>query len=130
GWALPHLYKTWAASEQSALRDQEINFSNLFRYAAHGDAVAQEIWQHCLEVWVANAVALIHAYDPEVIVFGGGVMHSADVILPYLQEKVPPRVWSPWGKVEIRSARLGNDAPLLGAIPLLANKDVRVRNVR
>jgi hypothetical protein len=27
-------------------------------------------------------VAVIHAYDPEVVVFGGGVMQSADADLP------------------------------------------------
>jgi predicted NBD/HSP70 family sugar kinase len=41
-----------------------------------------------LNVWTVNAVALIHAYDPEVVVFGGGVMQSADVILPFVEEYV------------------------------------------
>jgi glucokinase len=131
GWALPQVFTTWAGSEKSALAGMEINFENLFRCAAQGDTVAMAIRQHCLEVWASNAVALVHAYDPEIMVFGGGVMRSVDVIIPYLQRHVPPRVWTPWGKVKICSAQLGNDAALLGAIPLLSNKTfVRRLDVR
>jgi len=29
--------------------------------------------------------------------------------------------WTPWGKVEVRAAVLGNHAALLGAVPLLSD---------
>jgi len=38
---------------------------------------------------------------------GGGVMKSADVIIPYVQEYVSNHAWTPWGKVQIRAAELG-----------------------
>jgi glucokinase len=46
-------------------------------------------------------------------------MKSADVILPYVQKYVSEHSWTPWGKVQVRAAELGNDAGILGAIPLL-----------
>jgi glucokinase len=61
-------------------------------------------------------------YDPEIIVMGGGVMKSASVILPYVQDYVSKYAWTPWGKVQVRAAELGNHAGLLGAIPLLTEK--------
>jgi len=61
-------------------------------------------------------------YDPEVIVMGGGVMKSADVIIPYVQEYVSNHAWTPWGKVQIRAAELGNHAGLLGAFHCLPRK--------
>jgi glucokinase len=64
-------------------------------------------------------VGLIHAYDPERIVMGGGVMRSAEVILPYIQTYVNTHAWTPWGKVQVVAAQLGNDAGLFGAVPLL-----------
>jgi len=50
------------------------------------------------------------------------VMKSADIIQPYVQEYVSKHAWTPWGKVEVRAAALGNDAGMLGAIPLLTEK--------
>jgi glucokinase len=54
-------------------------------------------------------------------VMGGGVMKSAGAILPVVQSHVQKYAWTPWGKVEVRTAVLGNDAALLGAVPLLSD---------
>ena len=75
--------------------------------------MSREIRDYCLEVWASAAVGLIHAYDPELIVIGGGVMRSGDVILPYIQEFVNRHAWTPWGKVRIAAAELGNHAGLV-----------------
>ncbi|MGA7635060.1 MAG: ROK family protein [Terriglobales bacterium] len=119
GWALPLMAHEWPGFAASKLARQNVNFQMLFELAEAGDRVAAEIREYCLEVWAAGAVGLIHAYDPEKIVIGGGVMRSASVILPYIQTYVNEHAWTPWGKVEIAAAQLGNDAGLFGAIPLL-----------
>jgi glucokinase len=54
------------------------------------------------------------------IVIGGGVMKSADVIIPYVESYVQKYAWTPWGKVKVRAASLGNNAALIGAVPLLS----------
>jgi len=64
-------------------------------------------------------VALVHAYGPERVIIGGGVMKSADAILPFIQDYVRDYSWTPSGTVPVVAALLGNDAGLLGAIPLL-----------
>jgi glucokinase len=121
GWALPLIAREWRGFAASKLaRQQHINFQMLFELADAGDQVAGEIREYCLKVWAAGAVGLIHAYDPEKIVTGGGVMRSGSAILPYIQAYVNEHAWTPWGKVEIVAAQLGNDAGLFGAIPLLA----------
>jgi glucokinase len=55
-------------------------------------------------------------------VFGGAVMQSADQILPFLTEYVHAHAWTPWGKVRVCEAKLGVEAALLGAVPLLTEK--------
>jgi glucokinase len=50
------------------------------------------------------------------------VMHSADFILPFIESHIERHTWTPWGKVQVRAAQLGNNAGLLGAIPLLQEK--------
>ena len=119
-WALPDICRSTPGFASSALSGETpINFEALFRHASAGDAVAIEVRDRCVAVWSSMAVGLVHAYDPELIVFGGGVMKRAAEILPPIQAYVHRHAWTPWGKVEIRHAQLGNEAALLGAIPLL-----------
>jgi glucokinase len=96
-----------------------VTFEKLFHHRAQGDRVAQDVVDRCLRIWGTTIVGLIHAYDPELVIVGGGVMKSAKQILPFLQDYVQRHAWTPWGKVRVASAELGSSAALLGAIPLL-----------
>jgi glucokinase len=124
GWSLPLIVKDWPESTDSTLsRYSNIGFRELFEEASRGDKVAVAIRDRCLNVWAATAVGLVHAYDPELIVIGGGVMKSADVIIPYIESYVHKYAWTPWGKVQVRAAELGNNAVLMGAVPLLSQNN-------
>ncbi|HEX4309991.1 MAG TPA: ROK family protein [Acidobacteriaceae bacterium] len=127
GWALPIVCSEWPGFAASKLAACEINFKSLFACAAAGDSVATEIQHHCLNVWGAAAVAAIHAFDPDVLLYGGGVMKNADVVIPSIQDYVKCYAWTPWGKVRIRAAQLGNDAALLGVVPLFQQENGFVR---
>jgi glucokinase len=121
GWSLPLLAREWSGIATSPLSQCEnIGFRELFQEAARGDKIACEIRTHCLRVWATVTVGLVHAYDPEIVIMGGGVMKSADAILPYIRSHVQKHAWTPWGKVEVRAAELGANAALLGAIPMMA----------
>lgn len=118
GWSLPLIATEWPDYASSQLASRRLDFENLFACATAGDSVSREIVDHCLRVWGAAAVAAIHSFDPELLVYGGGVMKSSDLILPFLQEYVDANAWTPWGKVRVRAAQLGNDAALFGVVPL------------
>ncbi len=121
GWSLPLVVKEWPEVSRSSLaKFQPVGFKELFEEAAGGDRIALAIRNRCLNIWAADAVGLVHAYDPEIIVIGGGVMKSADIIIPYVESYVHKHAWTPWGKVQVRAAALGNNAALLGATPLLS----------
>jgi glucokinase len=130
GWSLPELCRNWAGFDSSALAHEEINFETLFRCADADDPVAIAICDHCRKVWATNAITLIHAYDPELLVYGGGVMHGGDHILAYLQDYVARNAWTPWGKVQVRASLLGNNAAVLGTIPLILGSQRSQPNVR
>ncbi|MHB1857972.1 MAG: ROK family protein [Acidobacteriaceae bacterium] len=120
GWSLPLVAKEWPGIEHSRLATVErVDFRSVFEFAREGDAIAAAIRDRCLHVWAVGTVGLIHMYGPERVIIGGGVMRSADVIIPYIQEYVRKFSWTPSGTVLIVPASLGNDAGLLGAIPLL-----------
>ncbi len=119
GWSLPGVLRDWPGfSDSSLAREPELNFAALFEAADHGDRVAAEVAQHCVVVWSAGTVALIHAFDPELVIVGGGVMARGEQILGPIRRHVHQHAWTPWGKVEVRAAELGCDAGLLGATAL------------
>lgn len=123
GWSLPGIARDWPGFQNSALATAvKLDFRELFSAADGGDRVAIELRERCLAVWASIAVALIHAYDPEVVVIGGGVMGDAAAILPYIQEHVTKHAWTSWGKPQVRTSALGNNAALLGAVPLLSEE--------
>lgn len=127
GWALPLVARNWPGFASSTLASRELDFENLFACSTAGDSVARAIVDHCLRVWAAAAVAAIHSFDPELLLYGGGVMRSADLILPFLQDYVSMNAWTPWGTVRVRAAQLGNDAALLGVVPLFEQEHSFVR---
>jgi glucokinase len=121
GWSMPRIARDWPGFSDSSLpHSGEIDFLTLFQHAERGDRVATAVRDRCLHVWAANAVSQVHAYDPAVVVLGGGVMKSANVIQPFVQQYVHRHAWAAWGKPAVRTAMLGNDAAFLGAVPLLS----------
>jgi glucokinase len=94
----------------------------LFESVAKGDEVAREIADHCIQVWGAGIVGLIHCYGPEVVVLGGGIMQNKTEIVPQIREYVNRHAWTPSGAVTIKAAELGNQAALYAAVPLLRAK--------
>ncbi|MBA9077286.1 MULTISPECIES: ROK family protein [Rufibacter] len=115
-WSIEDKVKAHPNYTKSLLRvEPKIDFAALFRWAEEKDALAQQLRDESLDVWAACAINLIHAYDPEVLLVGGGIMASGAYIIPYLQEKINQLAWTPWGKVEVKPASSFNSAALLGA---------------
>jgi glucokinase len=117
---LPEIYRRQPGSVKGLLGDRKtIGFAELFEAIDSGDEPAIASLDRCVRVWSALTVALIHASDPEVVVFGGLVLKRAREILPRLQEHVNAHAWTPGRKVPLVAAVLGSDAALLGATPLM-----------
>ena len=88
---MPLVAREWPGFAESALAQvKTLGFLELFTHAERGDEVAREVRDRCLRVWAANAVSLIHAYDPEVLILGGGAMQSTGPIRSFVQEYVKP----------------------------------------
>ena len=102
--------------------NKPFDFRKIFDMARSGDVDAAAVAEECMDTWAVGIVNLIHAYDPERVVVGGGVMRSADIILPYLRKRVDELAWTPWGKVEILTSELGDDAAILGVAHYIMNK--------
>jgi len=123
-WAVPaqaRSHSNFAASRLA--RGKILDYAAVFRAAARGDKLAAELRDRAIRVWSVALVNLIHAYDPEMAVIGGGIMRSGAIILPRLRRYVSQHAWTPWGKVKIKPAALGNHAGLLGVASWFAGPE-------
>lgn len=103
----------------SALRETPLDPPHVFAAAAAGDAFAQAAVQQFTRDLATGIVTLIHAYDPDGVVIGGGLAHAARQFLPAVQAAVNERAWTlPRARVPIVVAQQGDVAALLGAAEL------------
>lgn len=102
-------------SEDFRSDELNYNFKALFDKYRKSDSDAIAVVNGCMDVWSAAIVNYIHAYDPQIVVIGGGIMKSADIILPYVRRKVESLAWCPGEKVEIVASALGDDAAILAS---------------
>ena len=88
--------------------------------AAAGDALAQEAFDQAA-LFLGRAIAdFLHLYDPTIIVLGGGVVKSGDLLLKPLRKALEASVMSPQylEGLELTTAQLGEQVGLIGALVL------------
>ncbi len=96
-------------------------FSGYEAVFASEEPAAAAVRERSLEVWGALAVSLVHAYDPEVLVFGGGVMRAGEAVLGPVRRTVERYAWTPGGSPRVVASARGDDAALLACEWLLEN---------
>ncbi len=100
-------------------RAEAMTVDQVFRIAAEGDPVAQQVIDealHYLSISLANMVNLL---DPGVIIIGGAVALAGDLLFEPLRQMVPPLcLRASTEPVRIVPAALGSDASLKGAVAL------------
>jgi len=118
-WALAgHAHARREFSGSLLAQEPLLDYRAVFDCALRGDDLATELRNQALDVWAGVVVNLIHAYDPDRVVIGGGVMNSGTMILEHVRAYVDRHAWTPWGKVTVVRAELGNDAGLFGVAGL------------
>ncbi len=92
-----------------------------------GDAIATEVLDDAVTFWAMAAANLVSLFNPEVIVFGGGVFGPAARFMDRIQEEAI-RWAQPIAVTETRfvASKLGGDAGLYGAarLALLARAEM------
>ena len=115
-WSLGEKARKEPEWKESTLAEVEkIDYKNVFMHARQKDPLATKLLNHGMDIWAATVINMIHAYDPEIVILNGGVMGSADMIIPYVQKKVNEQAWLGWGNIKIVKAENIDNAALLGA---------------
>jgi glucokinase len=103
---------------------QKISARDISKAAMYGDPLAAEAYQIAgkyLGIGVAN---FLHAFNPSIVIFGGGVSQSGRLLFDSFDESLKERVIHPkyLEGLVITTAELGDDSGLLGARALVELK--------
>lgn len=119
-WSLGKTAARYPEFKSSILaKESEVNYSVVFNHAKNGDATALAIRDHALKAWSLAIINLIHAYDPERIVIGGGIMKSKDIIIPCVEKMIKKDTWINDHVIEIVPAEHVEYAGILGMCHLI-----------
>lgn len=120
-WALAHMVRE--SDVQSPLKEEPtVHFELLQRYYEQGDPLARSLFAECCEYWSNLLLAMVCAYDPELIVVSGGVLKWGDELMEKLRTEVLRRAWTPWGKLRFAAATDPESSVLLGLHQLCKEK--------
>ncbi len=94
--------------------------------AREGDAVARGVIELIGGRLGVALASLANAFDPDVIVLGGGVMEAGELLLGPARAELRRRALPPQTDVPVRAAELGADAGMIGAA-ILAREELEGR---
>ena len=84
--------------------------------AKAGDRVAQAVWDETIEALACGLTSLVNAFEPELVVLGGGVTRTGDQLLQPVRERVRADAMGPAGEAAaIVQSSLGDHAGVVGA---------------
>jgi glucokinase len=109
--------REWAAAHGDEA--PSVSAAEVFAAARAGDPVAVGIINRAGDYLAQAAVALCAIIDPEVLVVGGGIAENEPALIEHISEVVQETV--PFPPPVVRAA-LGGDAPLIGALALIAER--------
>ncbi len=96
------------------------NAKDIHSAAIQGDALAMEAISRAGHYLGLGVSAFVHAFNPSIVIFGGGVSQSGDLLFKPMRQTLEQSVMSPkyLENLVITTAGLGDDGGLLGALAL------------
>lgn len=105
-------------------RDENLSAREVAEAAHRGDALAIQAYQRAGEYLGIGVASFLHAFDPSIVIFGGGVSRVGSLLFDSFHQSLKERVFHPryLEGLVITNAELGDDAGLLGARALAEMK--------
>ncbi|MBB6734577.1 ROK family protein [Cohnella zeiphila] len=108
-----------AIAELAAASGEDVSARHVFEAMEAGDPVANEVIGRTIDHMALGLANVVHIFDPERIVIGGGVSKAGELLFPSLREKTARLVMKPYlGKYTVAPAVLRDDVGLIGAAAL------------
>lgn len=108
--------KTKSTLRQMARKEGGLSARDVFEAAVDGDAMASEIVEQTAYYLAVGAANAMHVIDPEMVVFGGGMIGAGETFLDMIRAGVKRVALPiPAARTQIQYASLGSDAGYIGA---------------
>jgi glucokinase len=106
--------------QDSSLRDclasNSLDGRAITRCASEGDVLAVRLMRETARYLAIGASTVMHTIDPDLILFGGGMIAAGSAFLKAIRAEVRVHAFpAAWGSTRIEFARLGGDAGFIGA---------------
>ena len=115
-------YESYAATTalvrlaKEATGEEEMNGRIIFARASEGDEVMLSILDRWIADIAAGIVGLVHTFNPQMVLIGGGVSTQEKLLIKPLRERICKNVMPRFAEgLQIEAATLGNDAGMIGA---------------
>ncbi len=110
-----------AGTESSLKSGATLNAEVIAEAARGGDVLAQSAYARAGTYLGIAVASFLHIFDPSIVIFGGGVSQSGDLLFTPFRASLRERVFNPayLENLTIATAALGDDAGLLGALALV-----------
>lgn len=96
---------------------KEITGKVIFEFAENGNSKMLALINRWIDYIATGLVGMVHIFNPELILIGGGVSAQKELFIKPLREKVCKKVMPNFAKnLTLRAAELKNDAGLVGAV--------------
>jgi glucokinase len=105
----------------SSLENRSAITARVIAEAAHqGDLLAIAAFERAGKTLGKAIVNYLHIFNPTLIIFGGGVSKSIDLLLPHINKALETEVFAPGylDNLTLTTAALGDSAGLMGALAL------------
>jgi glucokinase len=104
--------------------DGNLNAFDVAEAAKRGDALAKSAYERAGEYLGIGVASFLHAFDPSIVIFGGGVSRSGLLLFEPFEASLRAQVFNPHylENLVITTAALDDDAGLLGALALAQMK--------
>ncbi|HEY9151725.1 MAG TPA: ROK family protein [Anaerolineales bacterium] len=106
-----------SGAKSNLKRDPDLSANQVADAALQGDALAISAYQRAGEYLGIAVASFLHAFDPSIVIFGGGVSQVGPLLFDSFHASLHKRVFHPryFENLKIEIAALGDDAGLLGA---------------
>ncbi len=92
--------------------------------AGRGDATARAVWDETVEALAAGVTSIVNAFEPEVVVLGGGVTRAGEHLFAPVFERVHAEAMTEAGRaVRIVPAALGERVGVVGAAAIVFERE-------
>jgi len=111
-------FELGAALREQAGSADAITAQTVFQAYRQGDPLARRLVRETERYLTDGAVSIVNAFNPSLLILGGGLVSGMPEFVPAVESAVRARCQPPSAGARVLAAKLGEEAPVVGAASL------------